>query len=386
MEVSSTCRICNKFYEALATARASNDPAELLAIKEQHQGHLKSLEVARKAEAYRRRESGRGDDGAPHTNSVTIHRMQVGHTHGNEDMLFSILSRFLKGTKKIPAGADARTPQELAHAMEVAYITNKPVAKWMFSVYNFEEWLAPHGTKIEGYGSGRDLVRPAGAAGPWICPSLSLASCASSYKLINARFSRQAVDQHSCRRTGRATYCWRRSSSSMESLLPGFVSVSGTPRLLPTAAQTARASRCSRPCRQRGPPRSWSLSLRTTGRTRTIRARRTTTRPCCGKSREPPRSLASPKQCAFFLISSKTASLALRPPPATLISAVPEALMRAMHSRLRQHASWMEATPTVGAPSPPLTGSSTACGTPSSPPGCAHPEPSELYSLRCREF
>ena len=166
MEVSSTCRICNKFYEALATARASNDPAELLAIKEQHQGHLKSLEVARKAEAYRRRESGRGDDGAPHTNSVTIHRMQVGHTHGNEDMLFSILSRFLMGTKKIPAGADARTPQELAHAMEVAYITNKPVAKWMFSVYNFEEWLAPHGTKIEGYGSGRDLVRPAGAAGP----------------------------------------------------------------------------------------------------------------------------------------------------------------------------------------------------------------------------
>ena len=70
MEVSSTCRICNKFYEALTTARASNDPAELLAIKEQHQGHLKSLEVARKAEAYRRRESGRGDDGAPHTNAA----------------------------------------------------------------------------------------------------------------------------------------------------------------------------------------------------------------------------------------------------------------------------------------------------------------------------
>ena len=68
MEVSSTCQICNKYHEELAAARASSNPADLLAVKEQHKGHYKFLETARKEEARRRKQSGRGDEGALHTN------------------------------------------------------------------------------------------------------------------------------------------------------------------------------------------------------------------------------------------------------------------------------------------------------------------------------
>ena len=94
--------------------------------------------------------------------SVTIHRMPVGHTHSHVDALFSILSRHLFGTKGLPAGANARTPQELMQQIAAAYIQNPPSIAWAYSWWDFARWLEPHGLPLAGYGPSREWVEGPG--------------------------------------------------------------------------------------------------------------------------------------------------------------------------------------------------------------------------------
>ena len=95
---------------------------------------------------------------------VWLARMPVGHTHNDQDALFSRVSVGLHGAGSMDNGRGSLTPEEWADTLRACFVgeRSKPVIVPLSSVFNFDSYYSEHMAVLSGYGASIQHTREEG--------------------------------------------------------------------------------------------------------------------------------------------------------------------------------------------------------------------------------